>query len=108
MAFDAFEIALALIRSLRKPLETIARHDKKLAGQIREAAASAALNLCEGRCRNGGDQTHLWRVAHGSAEETVAGVKVADAFGYVARDDVAEPLALADRLLAICWRLTHR
>jgi len=108
MAFDAFEIALALFRSLRKALAKIARHDKNLAGQIRDAAASAALNLCEGRCRSGGDQAHLWRVAHGSAEETVAGVKVAEAFGYVEPGDIAEPVAFADRLLAMCWRLTHR
>jgi len=108
MPFDAFEIALALIRSLRRPLAKIAQHDKSLADQIREAVASAALNLCEGQCRTGRDQAHLWRIAHGSAQETLGGARVAEAFGYVGPEDLAESLALADRLLAMCWRLTHR
>ena len=108
MAFDAFDVALALIRALRGPLAKVAQHDKSLADQIRRAAASAALNLSEGQCRNGRDQTHIWRIAHGSAQETLGGVRVAEAFGYVGPDDIAESLSLVDRLLAMCWRLTHR
>ena len=108
MAFDAFDVALALIRALRRLLAKIAQDDKSLADQIRRAAASAALNLSEGQCRSGRDQAHLWRIAHGSAQETLGGVRVAEAFGYVGPDDIAESLALADRLLAMCWRLTHR
>ena len=108
MPFDAFDIALALIRSLRRALAKIAQHDKNLADQIRRAATSAALNLCEGQCRKDRDQAHIWRIAHGSAQETLGGVRVAEAAGYVEPDDIAESLSLADRLLAMCWRLTHR
>jgi four helix bundle protein len=107
MPFDAFDVSLALLRSLRSLLDKIAQHDGNLASQIRRAAASVPLNLREGRCRKGRDRLHLWRVAQGSADEIAAAVKVAEAFGYVDADDIAEPLAFLDRLLAMCWRLTH-
>ena len=108
MPFDAFDVAIDLIRSLKEPLARIAQADASLAGQIRRAAASAPLNLREGRRRAGRDRQHHWRVAAGSADEVVACLRVAEAWGWIEPADIAEPLALADRVLAMCWRMTRR
>ncbi len=45
MPFDAFDVAVDLVRSLRQPVARIAQADASLAGQIRRAAASTPLNL---------------------------------------------------------------
>lgn len=68
---------------------------------------ASPLNLAEGRRRHGKDRIHLWRVAAGSADEVVAGLRVAEAFGYVKPATGAEALALCDRVLAMLWRLTR-
>ena len=65
------------------------------------------LNLGEGRRRTGKDRLHLWRVAGGSADEARQCLLVAEAWGYLTPDEIAEPLALLDRLCAATWRLTH-
>jgi len=107
MAFDAFDVALDLVRSLREPLTSIAERDPALAQQLRRAAASVPLNVAEGRRRQGRDRVHLWRVAAGSADEVVASLRVAEAWGIVDAPAIAAALALCDRVLAMLWRLTH-
>ncbi len=107
MSFEAFDLALDAIRNLVAPLATISQHDPDLARQLRRAAASVALNLQEGRRRQGRDRLHLWRVAAGSADEVVAGLRVAEAFGVVTAEAIAPALARCDRVLAITWTLTH-
>jgi len=47
------------------------------------------------------------RVAAGSADEVVAALRVAEAFGHVGGGDIAGALERCDRVLAITWRLTH-
>ena len=105
MAFEALEVALELVASLRGPLRRIAEQDKALAEQLRRAAMSVALNLGEGRRRAGKDRVHHWRVAAGSADEVRQCLRVAQAWGYV--EPAAESLGLLDRVLAMAWRLTH-
>ncbi len=107
MRFDAFEITLALIRSMHDALAHLDRRDPSLALQTRKAAASIALNLREGRRRVGKDRTHLWRVAAGSADEVQAALLVAEAFGYVEAAELTASLALVDRVLAMLWRMTR-
>ena len=107
MAFDAFDVALEMIRSLHQPLAIIGQRDPDLAQQLRRAAASVPLNLSEGRRRNGKDRLHLWRVAAGSADEVVASLRVAQAFGLLDAASIAPALGLCDRVLAMLWRLTH-
>lgn len=75
--------------------------------QLRRAAASVPLNLAEGRRRSGRDRQHLFRIAAGSAAEVRACLLVAQAWGWLAEDGAAESLALIDRVLAMCWRLTR-
>ena len=107
MPFDAFEVSLQMVRSLQEPLVVLERRDPSLAVQLRRAAASVSLNLAEGRRRTGKDRVHLWRIAAGSANEVVASLRVAEAFGYLTGDVAALSLALCDRVLAMLWRLTH-
>jgi len=107
MPFDAFEVSLQVVASLKEPLGALERRDPSLAQQVRRAAASVSLNLSEGRRRTGKDRIHLWRVAAGSAEEVVASLRVAQAFGYFPPALSAGSLALCDRVLAMLWRLTH-
>ena len=106
MSFDAYDVSVQLVRSLRKPLELITARDVDLGRQLRRAAASVPLNLSEGRRRAGKDRKHLWRVASGSANEVKACLDVAAAFGYVEDKAVAGSLELVDRVLAMCWRMT--
>jgi four helix bundle protein len=107
MPFQAFDVALEMIRQLREPLAAIAHRDPALAHQLQRAAASVPLNLSEGRRRNGRDRLHLWRVAAGSADEVVASLRVAEAWGHVDTTSIAPALNLCDRILAMLWRLTH-
>jgi four helix bundle protein len=65
------------------------------------------LNVSEGNRRKGKDRLHLFRVAAGSADEVVACLRVAEAFGYLGADATARTLGFCDRVLAMLWRLTH-
>ena len=107
MPFDAFDVSLEMIRHLRQPLAAITQRDPALAQQLQRAAASVPLNLSEGRRRHGRDRIHLWRVAAGSADEVVASLRVAEAWGHLDPTSIAPALSLCDRILAMLWRLTH-
>ena len=107
MTFQAFEVALEIVRSLEQSLAVLDRRDPDLARQLRRAAASVPLNVSEGNRRRGKDRIHLWRVAAGSADEVAASLRVAEAFGYVQAAGTARSLELCDRVLAMLWRLTH-
>ena len=105
--FDAYQVALQMIRSLRDIVPKIRMHNPSLAVQIDKAAPSVALNLNEGRRRIGKDRKHLWRVAAGSADEVRACLDVAEAAGYLDLDEIEHTLTLIDRVLAMTWRMTH-
>jgi four helix bundle protein len=107
MPFDAFEVSLSMIRSLREPVQLLVRRDGALADQVRRAAASVPANLSEGRRRAGKDRQHHFRIAAGSCDEVVASLRVAEAWGYLDATVTAESLAFCDRLLAMLWRLTR-
>ena len=107
MRFEVLHNSYQLIRDLRRPLEVIRRSDARLHNQLRTAAASIALNIAEGRGRDGKDRRHHWRIAHGSAEEVCAILHVAESFGDVsARESDAAQQTLT-RILQMLWRMTH-
>jgi four helix bundle protein len=105
--FVALDVGLDLIRNLREPLVTLAQRDPALADQLRRAAASVPLNVAEGRRRAGKDRLHSWRVAAGSADEVLAGLRVAEAWGHLDAEAVGPALASCDRVLGLLWGLTH-
>jgi len=107
MQFHALEVALLCIRQLREPLRRLQARDPRLARQIRDAANSVTLNLGEGRRRRGADRTHHYRIAAGSADEVLVGLRAAEAWGHVDSRSVAPALESLDRLLAMLFRLTH-
>ena len=105
--FHVYEVAKELARAARPLIERIERRDRPLADQARRAAQSAMLNIREGNRRAGRDRLHSFRIAAGSADELVGALDVAEVMGYLAAADLALPLALADRVLAMLYRLAN-
>lgn len=103
--FIAYEVSLAVIRSLRVVLPEIERNDRDLADQIKRAASSVALNLAEGQRLTKGNKPKHYVIAHGSANEVRAALHTAIAWGWIG--DATQQLAELDRLLALLWRLNH-
>jgi four helix bundle protein len=84
---------LHAITTMRPMLSAIERRDSDLARQLRRCAASVVLNVAEGSGSFGRVRTARYRTALGSARETLACLRTAEAFGYVdamPRDLVAE------------------
>jgi len=105
--FHVYEVAKELARAVRGLIERIERRDRPLADQARRAIQSVILNVREGNRRAGRDRLHSFRIAAGSADELAGALDVAEVMGYLGRDDIAAPLVLADRVLAMLYRLVH-
>ena len=104
MPFELLSLSLSLIPLLKKPCARIAARDRDHARQVRRAGSSVPLNVSEARRRVGGDRPHLFRVALGSAAEVSAALEVAVGWGYLTPSEIAEPLAVLDRIRAMAWR----
>lgn len=104
--FVAYQVALEVVGELRPLLEVIATHDSNLADQMRRAGTSVVLNLSEGSGRKAGNQRRAYEVAHGEARELLGALDCAAAWGYVV--DASSARKKLDRLLGLCWGLTHR
>jgi four helix bundle protein len=74
---------LDAIAAMRPMLASIVRDDPDLARQLRRAASSVVLNLAEGSGSAGRVRTARYRTALGSARETFACLRAAEAFGYI-------------------------
>jgi four helix bundle protein len=106
MPFHAYELGLQAIRELRVVVPVIKKHDADLAKQIRRAASSVTLNINEGSKRRGEDRLYLYSVAAGSANEVLAGLDTAEAWGWIgAVPDVRETY---DHMLGILWKVIHK
>ena len=76
-----------------------------MARQMRRAAASVALNIAEANGSRGGNRRVRFSTALGSMRETLAGLQVAGAFGYV---EVAEELPRKiDRICGALYSLAR-
>ena len=107
MNFDCLDASYQLITELRGALLRIRRTDAKLYVQLRTASASIALNIAEGRGRAGKDRRHHWRIAHGSAEEVRAILRVAEAFGDLPARECRAAQNTLTRVLQMLWKMTH-
>ena len=96
-----------MVHAIRPLVEKLAHCDSGLYKQLRAAASSVPLNLAEGWRRTKGDRLHHYRIAAGSADETRTCLQVAQAWGYLEREELEVALDLLDQIVAICWRLTH-
>ena len=105
--FEALEIAFELAEALGHVLPAVQKHDRDLASQPRRAGASVPSCLSEGAQRTGRDRLHLYRTSAGSAAEIRTQVQLAVAWGYLDGAAAAKVAELADRVVAITWRLTH-
>ena len=96
---------LEVISELKDAMAVIERKDSDLARQMRRAAASVALNIAEANGSRGGNRRVRFSTALGSMRETLAGLQVAGAFGYV---EVAEELPRKiDRICAALYSLAR-
>ena len=101
----AHHVAVELIAELRPIVERVQKHDSNLADQMRRAATSVVLNLAEGQRRMKGNKQRAYEIAHGEAREVLGCLECARAWGWIEDDEGAR--ASLDRLLALCWGLTH-
>ena len=106
--FQVLDDAIELCRLVRPIAEQVEKHDRKLAGQLRDAAQSTPANIAEGKHRRGGHQRERFGTAYGSAQEVKTHLRVAEAFGYVAEAATAKAYDRADKVAASLWRCLHR
>ena len=101
----AYQVAIELIEELRRVVVIIRKHDSNLADQLQRAASSVLLNLSEGQRRVKGNKQRAYEIAHGEAREVLGCLDCARAWGWL--DDAERARATCDRLLGLCWGLTH-
>jgi four helix bundle protein len=77
------EDMLEIIAAMRAMVAVIERRDADLGRQLRRAASSVVLNIAEGSGSFGGVRRARYRTALGSARETMACLRTAEAWGYV-------------------------
>ena len=107
MKFEVLALSYEAVEALRPLLEIIRRNDRDLAKQVRRAASSVPRNIAEGNRRAGRDRLQHFRVAAGSADEVVAALRVAVAWGDLSYRETVDALSLLDRILAMLHRLIH-
>ena len=105
MAFDAYDRALDLIRTLAPLARRLATYDPDLTRQLRKAGSSVTQNLMEGSERRGKDRKNHYRYAHGSVAEVIGILDNSVAWGYFDEEVVAASRALAGRVEAMTYRL---
>ena len=106
--FIVHEISLDMVTSIRPLVEKIARHDASLTDQMRRAASSVVLNIAEGNYSQGKNRNARFHTAAGSANETLAALRLAVAWGYLCDAEVLPTLHLLDRIKAMLWSATKR
>ena len=105
---DAYRVAIELVEAAGELVPSFARFDTSLASQLKRAAPSVPLNICEAMRRTGRDRAHLLTVAMGSAAEVQAIFDVGLALGLLERPQAQRVEQLADRVCAMLYRVRQR
>jgi len=98
-----YEDMLDAVYTMRGIVAAIEKRDPDLARQLRRAASSVVLNLAEGSGSFGRMRTARYRTALGSARETLACLRVAEAFAYVQ----TVPAELGERMKRVVGTLVR-
>lgn len=107
MALQVAAFSIELIEVLRPLVPRIKRHDRALADQLVRAASSVALNIAEGEHSDPGNRKARFYTAAGSANETLAALRVAVAWGYFQAGEAEGAVALVRRVIAMLWKLAR-
>ena len=107
MAFDAYDRSLDLLRALAPLLPKLLAQDSELEDQLKRAARNVLLNIAEANRRKGRDRANRFRWALSEAAEVTGALDAAVVLGYLDAAQVAVPLALADRVRAMTYRLAR-
>jgi four helix bundle protein len=107
MALQVAELSIQVVETLRPLVPRIRRHDRSLADQLVRAASSVALNIAEGEHSDPGNRKARFYSAAGSANETLAALRVAVAWGYFAGPEAEAAAVLLRRVLGALWKLTR-
>ena len=106
-ALQVAELSFEAIEALRPLIPRIKRNDKSLADQLTRAATSVSLNIAEGDLSDPGNRRARFFTAAGSANESLAAVRAAVSWGYLAPSEAEAASSLLRRIIAILWKLTH-
>jgi four helix bundle protein len=107
MALQVQDLSFEMISAVRPVVARVRRQDRSSADQLVRAASSVALNIAEGDASEGGNQRLRFANAAGSANETLAALRVAVAWGYVSPAEADAGAALLRRILPMLWKLRH-
>ena len=105
--FEAFEVALQMVATVRPLYERLRQQDRQAALQLKSAMNSVPANIAEGARRAGRDRMQHWRIAAGSADEVCSHLRTAVAWGDLEGPTIVPALALGDRVMAMLFRATH-
>jgi four helix bundle protein len=108
MALQVAALSFEVIEALRPLMPRIKRHDRSLADQLVRAASSVALNIAEGDASDPGNQRARFFTAAGSANESLAALRVAVAWGYLSTEEADAASRLLRRIIAMLWKLNRR
>ncbi len=101
------ELSTELITTLRPLRPRIRRHSKSLHDQLVRAADSIVLNIGEAELSDPGNRRARFFSAAGSANETLAALRLAQAWGYIAASEALESQALLRRIIGMLWKLSR-
>jgi len=107
MAFQVKELSIEIVAALRPLVPRIRRHDRSLADQLVRAASSVALNIAEGEHSDPGNRRARFYSAAGSANETLAALRGAVAWGYFAEAEAEGTAGMLRRVIGMLWKLTR-
>jgi four helix bundle protein len=107
MAFQVEELSIQLIEALVPLMPRIRQRDKSLEDQLRRAASSIGLNCAEAAFSDPGNRRARLFTAAGSAGETRHALRQAIAWRSVTAGDAERAMRLAERIVAILWRMTR-